>query len=78
MRSVYRPFCREKLSFLNNAWMGGLPTIRSYLRKAGQAVCNALVGAVPGPHVELLSNYTPFFETNDFREVYRRLDYTLR
>jgi serine/threonine protein phosphatase 1 len=59
-------FLSGKLSFLEYAWMGGLPTIRSYIGKANDDVRNELVGAMPGPHFEFLSNCKPFFETDQF------------
>jgi len=59
-------FLSGKLSFLEYAWMGGLPTIRSYLGKAGQDVRGELARAVPNLHLEFLSGCKPFFETNHF------------
>ena len=58
-------FLSGKLSFLEYAWMGGLPTIRSYLGKANRDVRSELLAAVPWPHFEFLSNCKPFFETNN-------------
>jgi len=59
-------FLSGKLSFLEYAWMGGLPTIRSYLGKASRDVRSELAMAIPRPHFEFLSNCKPFFETLDF------------
>ena len=59
-------FLSGKLSFLEYAWMGGLPTIRSYLGKAERDVRSELVAAIPMPHFEFLSSCKPFFETNNF------------
>jgi len=59
-------FLSGKLSFLEYAWMGGLPTIRSYLGKANQDVRSELVPAIPSLHLEFLSKCKPFFETNHF------------
>ncbi len=59
-------FLSGKLSFLEYAWMGGLPTIRSYLGKANRDVRGELLAAIPRPHFEFLSNCKPFFETNNF------------
>jgi len=59
-------FLSGKLSFLEYAWMGGLPTIRSYLSKANRDVRSELVAAMPKPHFEFLRNCKPFFETNNF------------
>lgn len=59
-------FLSGKLSFLEYAWMGGLPTIRSYLGKANRDVRSELLAAIPKPHFEFLTNCKPFFETNDF------------
>lgn len=55
-----------KLSFLEFGWMGGLPTIRSYLDRADQDVRREFAEAVPNLHVEFLSGCRPFFETNEF------------
>ncbi len=59
-------FLSGKLSFLEYAWMGGLPTIQSYLGKANQDVRTELVRAIPSLHLEFLSKCKPFFETNHF------------
>jgi serine/threonine protein phosphatase 1 len=59
-------FLSGKLSFLEYAWMGGLPTIRSYLGRAEQDVRLELVTAFPLPHYEFLSACKPFFETKDY------------
>lgn len=58
-------FLSAKLSFLEYAWMGGLPTIRSYLGKANRDVRRELLTAVPKSHSEFLSNCRPFFEMNN-------------
>jgi serine/threonine protein phosphatase 1 len=58
-------FLSGKLSFLEYAWMGGLPTIRSYLIKAKRDVRSELIAAIPGTHFEFLSSCKPFFETAD-------------
>jgi serine/threonine protein phosphatase 1 len=59
-------FLSGRLSFLEYAWMGGLPTIRSYIGKAKENVRSELVSAMPRPHCEFLSNCKPFFETDQF------------
>ena len=59
-------FLSGKLSFLEYAWMGGLPTIRSYIGQAIEDVRSELVVAMPRPHFEFLSNCKPFFETDLF------------
>jgi predicted MPP superfamily phosphohydrolase len=59
-------FLSAKLSLLEYAWMGGLPTIRSYLGKASRDVRSELVAGIPRPHLEFLSNCKPLFETNKF------------
>ena len=59
-------FLSGKLSFLEYAWMGGLPTIRSYLSKANRDVRRELLAAIPTLHIDFLSNCKPFFETTDF------------
>jgi len=46
--------------------MGGLSTIRSYLRQANRDVRSELAGAIPDTHVEFLSNCKTFFETDKF------------
>lgn len=53
-----------KLSFLEYAWMGGLSTIRSYVRKASKDVRSELTAAMPRSHREFLSSCKPFFETD--------------
>ncbi len=57
-------FLSGKLSFLEYAWMGGLPTIRSYIGKASEDVRSELAAAMPRSHREFLSNCKPFFETD--------------
>lgn len=57
-------FLSGKLSFLEYAWMGGLPTIRSYVGMASEDVRSELVAAMPRPHREFLSSCKPFFETD--------------
>jgi len=57
-------FLAGKLSFLEDAWMGGLSTIRSYIGKASEDVRSELAAAVPRSHREFLSNCKPFFETD--------------
>ena len=59
-------FLSGKLSFLEYAWMGGLPTIRSYLEKANRNVRSEFLAAIPRPHLEFLSSCKPFLETNNF------------
>jgi serine/threonine protein phosphatase 1 len=59
-------FLSGKLSFLEYAWMGGLTSIRSYLRKANRDVRSELIAAIPSAHFEFLSNCKPFFETAHF------------
>jgi serine/threonine protein phosphatase 1 len=59
-------FLAGRLSFLEYAWMGGLPTIRSYVAKASRDVVGELIAALPGSHVEFLSACKPFVETDHF------------
>lgn len=59
-------FLSGKLSFLEYAWMGGLPTIRSYLGEANRDVRSELVAAIPRTHFEFLSKCKLFFETDAF------------
>jgi serine/threonine protein phosphatase 1 len=59
-------FLSGRLSFLEYAWMGGLPTIRSYLSKANRDVRGELEAAIPRLHFDFLSNCKPFFETKNF------------
>lgn len=59
-------FLSGRLPFLEYAWMGGLPTIRSYLGRADGEVRSEFVRAIPTPHLEFLSKCEPFFETNCF------------
>jgi serine/threonine protein phosphatase 1 len=58
-------FLSGKLSFLEYARMGGLPTLRSYIGRASEDVRSELVAAMPRPHCEFLSNCQPFFETDE-------------
>ena len=57
-------FLSGKLSFLEYAWMGGLPTIQSYVGEASEDVRSELSAAMPASHREFLSNCKPFFETD--------------
>lgn len=59
-------FLSAKLSFLEYAWMGGLPTIRSYLGKANRDVRGELLAGVPRSHLQFLSDCKTFFETDNF------------
>ena len=59
-------FLSGKLSFLEYAWLGGLPSIRSYLRRANRDVRSELTVAIPSAHFEFLSNCKPFYETAHF------------
>jgi hypothetical protein len=54
-----------KLSFPEYAWMGGLPTIRSYVNKGKPDVRAELIASLPRPHFEFLSRCESYFETND-------------
>lgn len=59
-------FLSGRLSFLEYAWMGGLSTIRSYIKTANGDVRGELVAAMPSAHCEFLSNCERFFETDQF------------
>ncbi len=59
-------FLSGRLAFLEYAWMGGLPTIRSYLGKANRDIEVELSEAFPRSHFQFLSACKPFFETDDF------------
>lgn len=52
-----------RLSFLEYAWMGGLPTIRSYIGRAKDNVLDEVLAAVPQRHRQFLSSCQPYFET---------------
>jgi serine/threonine protein phosphatase 1 len=52
-----------RLSFLEYAWMGGLPTIRNYIGEARDNVLSEMLAAVPERHRQFLSTCQPYFET---------------
>lgn len=67
-------FLSGKLSFLEYAWMGGLPTIRSYLGRASSDVRRELADSVPKSHIEFLSDCKPFFETSTLLACHAGVD----